>query len=234
MGKWCNDIDKNLIFETSRNVLIENAKHTPKEYEIELFNRQFLQFANVFPADKFIDTEFFTESLNVNKGDEFLEIGVGSGITSVITAIKGANVTGVDINPDAIENAKANAKLHQVEANTNFLVSDLFENIENKVFDIIYWNVPFCFVEVDNLSVLEKSVFDYHYNSIHKFIAEAQKHLKENGKIFIGFSNTIGSPEKLFNFLYEANFKSISIESQKNVNWNEISFDLTLFKIQNQ
>lgn len=231
MGKWCNDIDKNLIFETSRNVVVENSKHTPKEYSIEMFNKKFIQFAGVFPSDKFADTEFFTENINIKQGDDFLEIGVGSGITSVMAALKGANVTGVDINPDAIENAKVNAKLHKVETVTNFIVSDLFENIEGKLFDIIYWNVPFCFVEVDDLSVLEKSVFDYHYHSIHKFIAESNRHLKENGKIFIGFSNTIGSPEKLFTFIYEANFKSISIVAQKNVHWNGIVFDLTLFQI---
>lgn len=234
MGKWCIDIDKNKIFETSRNVLVENSKHTPKEYSIELLNQQFLQFTDVFPADKFADTEFFTEHLNLRKGDEFLEVGVGSGITSVIAALKGANVTGVDINPDAVKNAKANANLHKVENNTNFIVSDLFENIGDKTFDVIYWNVPFCFVEVDNLSVLEKAVFDYHYNSIHKFINEAGKFLKTDGIIYIGFSNTIGSPDKLFNYLYEANFKSISIVAQKNIDWNEITFDLTLFKIKNQ
>ncbi|MBK7233554.1 MAG: methyltransferase [Saprospiraceae bacterium] len=143
MGKWCNDIAKNLIFETSRNVVVENSKHTPKEYSIEMLNKQFIQFAGVFPSDKFADTEFFTENLNIKQGDDFLEIGVGSGITSVMAALKGANVTGVDINPDAIENAKVNAKLHKVDTVTNFIVSDLFENIESKLFDIIYWNVPF-------------------------------------------------------------------------------------------
>jgi release factor glutamine methyltransferase len=234
MGKWCNDIDKNTIFEISRNVLMENSRHTPKEYSIDILNKQFLQYVDVFPADKFADTEFFTEHLNIRKGDDFLEIGVGSGITSVIAASKGANVTGIDINPNAVKNAKANANLHKVENNTNFIVSDLFENMGDKTFDVIYWNVPFCFVEVDNLSVLEKSVFDYHYNSIHKFINEAGKFLKTDGILYIGFSNTIGSPDKLFNYLFEANFKSISIVAQKNIDWNEITFDLTLFKIKNQ
>lgn len=234
MGKWCNDIDKNKIFETSRNVLVENSKQTSKEYLIELLNIRFLQFADVFPADKFADTEFFTEHLNIKQGDEFLEIGVGSGITSVIAALKGAKVTGVDINPNAVKNAKANANLHKVENKTNFILSDLFENVRDKTFDIIYWNVPFCFVEVDNLSVLEKAVFDYHYNSLQKFITEVSKYLKTDGIIYIGFSNTIGSPDKLFNYLYEANFKSISIVAQKNIYWNEITFDLTLFKIKNQ
>lgn len=231
MGKWCNDIDKNQIFETSRNVLVENSKHTPKEYSIELLNKQFIQFAEVFPADKFEDTEFFTKNLNIREDDEFLEIGVGSGITSIIAALKGAKVLGIDINSDAVKNAKANAILHKVEHSTSFIESDLFENVGDKTFDVIYWNVPFCFVDVDNLSVLEKSVFDFHYNSIHKFINEAGKYLKRNGKIYIGFSNTIGSPEKLLNYLYESNFKSISIVAQKNIDWNDFTFDLTLFLI---
>lgn len=234
MIKWCNDIDKNQIFETSLNVLVENSKRTLKEYSIELLNKQFIQFSDVFPADKFPDTEFFTVHLNIRQADEFLEIGVGSGITSVIAALKGAKVTGVDINPYAIKNANANAIFHKVEHNTRFIVSDLFENLGDEKFNIIYWNVPFCFVEVDNLSVLEKSIFDFHYNSLHKFINEIRKFLKPNGIIYIGFSNTIGSPEKLFNYLYEANFKSISIVAQKNVDWNKITFDLTLLKIKNQ
>ncbi len=75
------------------------------------------------------------------KNMSFLELGSGSGIISVLAAKKGAKVLSTDINTNAIENTIINAKRNQVEIET--LESDLFDKIDNQIFDWIVINPPY-------------------------------------------------------------------------------------------
>lgn len=71
---------------------------------------------------------------------KMLDLGTGTGILGIIGALKGCDVTFADINPEAIDCAKENAKLNGVKG--KFIVSDLFRNIKGK-FNIITFNAPF-------------------------------------------------------------------------------------------
>lgn len=64
---------------------------------------------------------------DVGKNDILFDLGCGDG-RIIITAAKerGANGTGIDINPERIAEAKENAKKAGVEAHTSFQVGDLF------------------------------------------------------------------------------------------------------------
>lgn len=74
-------------------------------------------------------------------GKSFLELGCGTGIISVLAALKGAEVLASDINPQAINNVLLNAKKNQVKLNT--CLSDLFVDIPSQNFDIIIINPPY-------------------------------------------------------------------------------------------
>lgn len=75
------------------------------------------------------------------KGKTILDVGTGCGIQAIIAAKNGAKkVVGIDKNPDAIENARLNAK--QNNANCEFFLSDLFSNVNEK-FDLIIFNPPY-------------------------------------------------------------------------------------------
>lgn len=74
---------------------------------------------------------------------KILDIGTGSGCIAISIAhhFKNFDVLGVDILDKAIELAKENAKLNQVE-NIKFIKSNLFESLDQK-FDIIISNPPY-------------------------------------------------------------------------------------------
>ena len=74
-----------------------------------------------------------------------LEIGIGSGIISVMLAllIPDIEIIAVDINDKALELAKSNAKKHNVEEKITFIKSDLFENVPDIDFDMVVSNPPY-------------------------------------------------------------------------------------------
>lgn len=230
MRNWVGDKIKNNIYNNLDSILL-NIEAEKIEREVIISNRKFIQYPSVFPVDRFEDTTFFSNAIKVLPNELFLEIGVGSGVTSVLMATKGAKVFGVDINTKAILNAKANAILNQVDNNTSFFFSDVFSNISEIKFDTIYWNVPFCYSEINELTIFEKSVFDYQYKSIENFIKNVKKFIKPNGRILIGFSNFWGLPDKLFEMFNNEGYSDVKILEQKMVDWNSMKFDLTLYEI---
>lgn len=173
-------------------VLKQSMKEKSK-YRVKIMGRQFIVYPNVFSPKYFNDTEFFAKELPIKKGESLLEIGPGTGIVSIFAIWKGAsNVTAIDINPAAVKNMKENIKLHRLEKKIKVFLGDVFGPLKNEKFDVIFWNTPFGYVKRDNLTPLEKSVFDYSYKSTKKFIIGAKKHLKPNGRVIIGFSSTLG------------------------------------------
>ncbi len=107
-----------------------------------------------------------------------LDMGTGSGILA-FAAANSDEVVGVDIDPEAIEYAKAHNKFENVK----FIVSDLFEKVNGK-FDWIVFNPPY----------LPPSKYDDGTDTtdngvIRRFLSEAKNYLKEDGKILILLSS---------------------------------------------
>lgn len=69
-----------------------------------------------------------------------LDMGTGSGIIALEMAKKGAEVTAIDINPEAIEEVSRKAEEEELEIKVK--ESNLFENLEEK-FDLIVFNPPY-------------------------------------------------------------------------------------------
>lgn len=131
------------------------------------------------------DTFLLIDNLIINDTDKVLEIGTGSGIVSISASLKCSEVTSTDINPHAIKCAESNIKLNNRE-NITVILSDLFENIEDK-YDLILFNTPY-------LPVIEEEHVDDDYSKawdggesgrevIDKFIEQAPSYLKKGGRI---------------------------------------------------
>lgn len=144
------------------------------------------------------DTELLVEETLKeieNKGRvRVLDLCTGSGAIA-ISIYKYINekveVFASDISKEAIEVAKKNAKINN--ADIEFIVSDMFENIGKTKFDIIVSNPPY--IERDTIATLPKEVQNEPYMALdggidglnfYRIIAsEGFKHLKENGKILM-------------------------------------------------
>lgn len=72
---------------------------------------------------------------------EALEVGVGSGVLSLVMSRYAERVTGVDLNPRALEVSRFNAALNGIDR-LRLLEGDLFESVTGERFDRVVFNSP--------------------------------------------------------------------------------------------
>jgi len=218
--------EKKKYLQGTSKVLLK-CQREKKKYKIKVLEKTFTVYPNVFSPKYFHDPEFFVEEIHVRKGETFLEIGCGTGIISIFVALKGAKkIVATDINPNAIKNAKENVKLHKLDKIIEVREGDVYKPIKQKEkFNTIFWNFPWRYTERKNMSLLEKSVFN-DYNSLEKFVKGAKSHLKDKGKIIIGFSTTMGHGNKLEEILKKAKFKWKIIAQTRSKETYDVKFEL--------
>lgn len=161
---------------------------------------------------------FFSTKLKelVNKNEDFLEIGAGVGINSLLLANDGVNVTVVDINNKNLQNILLNAKKNNIQLKKIFL-SNIYDGFHSKKkFDSIYWNSSFI-KKIDNCD-FGYGFIDNNYKNIEKWIKESRNHLKTNGKLYIGHSS-LGDFKKLEFLLdkYDYKYKVLVKEYSKDI-----------------
>lgn len=130
----------------------------------------------VFPPFITISTKLlleFTDTLSL-KNKSFLELGCGCGIISILAAQKEAKVTASDINQIALNALTKNATLNKVTI--EILYSDLFENLENKQFDVIVINPPY--YPKNPISIAENAWFcGENFEYFEKLFFQIAKHI---------------------------------------------------------
>lgn len=181
-----------LKLEAYRRILRE-SQQIEAAYDVEIAGKQFRVLPGVFSPRFFKSTAAFTCRFPFRKGDSFLEMGCGTGITSAMAALAGAcRVLAVDINLRAVENTDVNARLHAVHPCVEVRESDLFAGIApRETFDTIYWNLPSIRVAEDYLfsSMLERSLFDPGFRTTKRFLSEVGTYLVRSGRVIIGFGD---------------------------------------------
>jgi len=92
-------------------------------------------------------------------GKEILDIGTGSGCIAISLAknFPNSKVSALDISNDALEVAKENAKLNNVEV--NFINADIFNYESEKIYDIVVSNPPY--VTGHEKSSMKKNVLNF-------------------------------------------------------------------------
>lgn len=73
---------------------------------------------------------------------KFLDMGTGKGEIALKAAEKGAEVTAVDVNSEALGFAREKAEERGLEDRISFVESDLFENVDGE-FDVVVFNPPY-------------------------------------------------------------------------------------------
>jgi len=164
------------------------------------------------------DTEILVEEtlklFNSNSRLNILDIGTGSGciLLSILNERKNFFGTGIDISKKAINVARFNAKMHQLNNRTKFYNSDVDKFLIGK-YDLILSNPPY--IKQKDLKYLEIDVRDFEpklaldggkdgFSEITKVINKTSMLLKRNGKFIleIGFDQK----NRILNILKQNNF----------------------------
>lgn len=184
-------------------------------YEVNFWDKKIIVFPNVLSPRYNPSTAFHVKNMPNQKDKTVLEIGSGCGAISLFAAFQGANkIVAVDINPNAIENTKANFQRYNLQ-NASVFYSNLFENISGK-FDTIIFAAPYYGNKPkDNLG---KAASDYNYQTLTSFMRKAYKYLNNKGQIHLGFSDT-GDIELLHKLVNENNYKITSFKEESFIDW---------------
>ncbi len=169
------------------------------------------------------------KKIKQKKKIKILELGTGSGCI-LISILKNSNNTrciGTDIAQEALNMAKENAIIHQVQNFLELRLGSWFEPIgEREKFDLIISNPPY--IESDKINFLAKEVRNFDpiialdggkdglepYRIIAR---EAKKHLKEKAKIIIEFG--LGQEDKIFEIFNKNGFAKFKlIRDLSNIN----------------
>ncbi len=144
---------------------------------------------NVFSPEVFFESKWFAEKVAViAAGKKLLEIGPGTGIIGLFAALKGAQVTALDINETAVENTKLNFSRHKLVVDVR--LGSVYEPLgASDAFDIIFWNHPFNKTSQQDTDPFFKSVFDYQYTHLETYVSQGGKHLLPGGRLLLGTSS---------------------------------------------
>ncbi|MCS3870157.1 release factor glutamine methyltransferase [Chryseobacterium ginsenosidimutans] len=134
---------------------------------------------------------------------KILDIGTGSGIIPLVLKkyFPQAEVTSIDFSEKALETARKNADFHQLEI--NFIHGDYLNFDFNQNFEIIISNPPYIGIEeeheiADSVKEFEPKMALFSPTSdalifYRKIAKDAEKHLNENGLLFLEINQKLGS-----------------------------------------
>ena len=152
-------------------------------------------------------------------GKEILDIGTGSGCIAISLAknLPNSKVTALDVSDDALEVAKENARINNVDI--EFIHVDIFEYQTDKKYDVIVSNPPY--VLESEKTLLKRNVLDFepelalfvddnnslkYYRSI---LNMSKNSLKKSGAIY--FEINCNLTVQLKKLLENYNFQSMKI-----------------------
>jgi release factor glutamine methyltransferase len=214
---------ENELTEPSRYMeLIEKRKnHVPLQYIIGQWEFMGLCFNTdkraLIPRP---ETEILAETVIKaihGKSKKVLDLCTGSGCLAV-TIAKLADVkdiVAVDINDGALSLAKENAELHDIANKINFITSDLFNSLENEIFDIIVSNPPY--IPATEIMGLQPEVRDYEphlalnggtdgLDFYRRLIPDSFKYLNPGGFLFL---ETGTAWQEVLHIITQTGFKNI-------------------------
>ena len=148
------------------------------------------------------ETELLIEAaLEVSKAPQFIcDVGTGSGCIAItlLCELHDARAVAVDKSPTALEIAKLNAQRLSVAERAEFVVSDCFDSLDAREFDLIVSNPPY--ISAGHLAGLQREVRDHEplvalspgpdgLSIIRRLVSEVPQFLKTNGHLImeIGF-----------------------------------------------
>jgi release factor glutamine methyltransferase len=137
----------------------------------------------VFHPGLFHSTRFLLEFIEKHnlRDKNFLELGCGTALISIIAAKAGAIVTASDLSVAAIENASLNVR--NAKVTVNIIHSDLFDHLFGN-FDFIVINPPYYAQKIKNEAELAWNCGeDFEY--FHKLFSQLMNHIHASSQIIM-------------------------------------------------
>ena len=145
-----------------------------------------------------------------------LDMGTGSGIIGITAAMRGAEVTAIDINHRAAMLAANNAREIKVEAQMRVLCSDLFNALSPaSIFDWIIFNPPF-FPRAATHALEAAFNAGKNYEVISRFMNHAADFLSPEGRLLFILSSDMDLQE-INRLIKQANFKIAHCDMQPHI-----------------
>ena len=178
-----------------RDFIARRARREPFQYIVgrqEFYGLDFFVTPDVLIPRP--ETEMIVEAaIEILKNNaRFCEVGIGSGCiaVSILHSVKTASAIGLDISAKALKVARKNTKTHQVLERLKLQISDVFESLPDKKFDLIVSNPPY--IPREEIKTLQPEVREFEpltaltdggdgISIIKKIIADAPKFLKSDG-----------------------------------------------------
>lgn len=160
----------------------------------------------------------FTDNLDL-LDKKVLEIGSGSGLISLVAASKGANVTAVDLNPDAVACTRQNAGRNQLSINC--IQSDLFEALSPTKFDFILVNPPY-FPKNPKNNIQLAWYSGQNHSYFHRFFEQLPNYQNDPCEVFMILSEDVDLREiKQIALKFNFHFHQ-TLAKFKGLEWNYI------------
>lgn len=139
--------------EEEKNIYIKSLKKRAQDFPLEYITKKVSFYSEEFFIDEGVliprpETEILVDKVleNVDNDDKLTiaEIGVGSGIISIMLAkkLKNAKIIATDISKKALEVARKNIKKHCVQDRITLKNCNLLDLVDEKI-DIIVSNPPY-------------------------------------------------------------------------------------------
>lgn len=166
-----------------------SARHTPQTYDY--LGATIVVPPGVQPVTPVSHLLGEAVRAHVEPGDRVLDMGTGSGVNAVLAAMAGASVLAVDVNPEAVRAARANAERNGVGERVEARISDVFGQVDGR-FDLMVFDPPFRWFTPREPA--ERAMTDENYQAMRLFFEQAADHLVDGGRmlIFFGTSGDLG------------------------------------------
>ena len=116
---------------------VNREDFVPEEFKNLSYAEYDIPLRNEYSMLKPLMTAKILQLLNIDKDDEILEIGTGSGYLTCCLSIMGKSVDTLDIDADMLESAKKSHNHYNI-FNINYLDEDVFSNwTPEKNYDVI-------------------------------------------------------------------------------------------------
>ena len=149
-------------------------------------------------------------------GSRVLDVCTGSGAIGVAAAVRGAEVTAVDVSRRSVLTARLNARLNGVRVRA--LRGDLFDPVRGQRFDTIVSNPPYLPADDDALPVRgEARAWDAGRDGrvlIDRIADEAPGLLEPDGQLLLIQSSVTGVPQTLER-LERAGFQGVEVVARR-------------------